>query len=358
MKVYYISSGFDGCYYVRCLLPLVAGGWDGSQTSLLTMKANKDEVYAGATNADIVVFQRPMEKSRLEAAKLLKQAGKKIVMDNDDTYVLQGGFLRPILGLSKKTMEAKRQQLEDSLNEFAKIADLVTVSTPPLAKEYSPYNKNIEVLPNCVDPDDWEKPLRNETDTIRIGLVGSVVVEQDYQKIKPIIKKLVKRPNVKLVVFSLPPKSMDTRLAQEAFKDEFKFWLSKDIEWQPFVPIDKYAETLNNLKLDFMLIPRKDDYFNRCKSNVKFLEASMCEIPVITQEFKDKGSPYHNDRKYLLMAKTQKDWERQIDKLIKNKKLRRAMGKRAHNYVIKKYNIHNNIKLWEKAYQKIWNREQ
>ena len=41
-----------------------------------------------------------------------------------------------------------------------------------------------------------------------------------------------------------------------------------------------------------MLIPRGENYFNRCKSNIKFLEASMCEIPVIAQSFTTNDSPY------------------------------------------------------------------
>ena len=59
-----------------------------------------------------------------------------------------------------------------------------------------------------------------------------------------------------------------------------------------------YFDTLNDLELDIMMIPRKDNYFNKCKSNIKFLEASMCEIPVITNYFKD--SPYEKDGDYVV----------------------------------------------------------
>lgn len=354
MQVYFISSGYYGCFYVRCLMPLIAGGWNGSKTSLRAAEPTQEEMYKGCMNADIVVFQRPMERNRIEVAKLLKQAGKKIVMDNDDTYLKGGGVLDKVLQFTKEEVQQKQQKLDDLLKEFASLADLVTVSTEPLAKEYAEVNPNTVVLPNCVDPDDWEEPLRNETDIIRIGLVGSVVSDRDYKPIQTLIEDLLKSPKIKLVVFGLPPKRADTVLAQEVFKDDLDFWLSKNVEWQPFVQIADYNETLNNLRLDMMLIPRQEDYFNRCKSNLKFLEASMLEIPVIAQGFTTGDSPYQGkDSKYMEVCTTREEWAKSVTKLVADKKLRRSMGKKAKKYVLANYTIENNIHLWKKAYEGI-----
>lgn len=349
MKVYYIGNRYDGCYYVRCLLPLQAGGWDGDRTSLFSKQCSPEQMLKGALNADVVVFQRPDDDARLKTIPLLKQLGKKIVFDNDDTYIPDSGVPTTMQwGQGKQILE----KMNINLMEFAKQADMVTTTTEFLAEEYKNYNDNVVVLPNSIDPDHWDKPKRNKGDKVRIGFVGSVVSNSDSRGIMDILKYLNDRDDVQIVVFGLPSKELD--LARKVYKEDIEFWESVNIEWQPFVPLNEYAETLNNLELDIMLIPRDDSYFNRAKSNIKFLEASMLEIPVIAQGFKDGKSPYQGkeDSQHLRIAKTTEEWIMHIEDLM-DKKTRREQGKEARKYVIKNYNINKTIKLWQKAYKKL-----
>jgi glycosyltransferase involved in cell wall biosynthesis len=299
---------------------------------------------------DILVFQRPDEMNRLNVAKLLKQAGKKIVFENDDTYKIDGVAMKQMLGL-----DAKLQEKNEALDEFIKEADLVTTTTEFLAEEYRKLNPNVVVLPNCVDPTDWDEPQRNEGDKVRIGLVGSVTSNGDFDSAREALEALNKMPNVQLVMFGLPAKSEETKEVTKLYKEEFDFWNTLNIEWQPFVPMEDYFDTLNNLKLDIMLIPRKDNYFNRCKSNIKFLEAGMLEIPCIAQGFPDGNSPYDADidGKNGILIKDNSKWLEEIMRLVNDKKLRRSMGKKAKEYVLSKYDIKNNAIKWQKAYESI-----
>lgn len=100
-----------------------------------------------------------------------------------------------------------------------------------------------------------------------------------------------------------------------------------------------------------MIIPRRENHFNKAKSNIKFLEAAMCEVPVIAQSFKD--APYENDidGDNGILIKDDKDWENAIMSLVDDKEKRRAMGKRAKEYVIKNYNIHDHADEWVNAYK-------
>ena len=303
--------------------------------------------------ADVIVFQRPMQKEMLEAAKLLKQKGKVIIYDNDDTYTANSGVPKQMSSILEEQIDKKLESIDATLKEFVSIADVVTTTTEFLADEYRPLNPNTVVLPNMVDPDDWSKPKRNEGDKIRIGLVGSVVNNQDYTPIKNILKELSEREDVQLVILGLPPKIKATEYVQQFYKTEYEFWQSHNIEWQPFVPHEDYNDTLNNLALDIMLIPRADNYFNRCKSNVKFLEAAMCQIPVIAQSFPDGKSPYEanpKDKDYLLLANSEDEWREQIEKLM-DKQTRRELGEKAYEYVTKDYNIKDKAHLWKEVYQ-------
>lgn len=348
LKVFFSNSFLTTCYYVRCMVPMREAGWWGDKTSRTSERISPEAQAKAVMDADVVVFHRPNDERSYKIAEKLKAQGKKIVADNDDTYK----------GLEYMKLGKVFQKIDQGLDAFVSYADLVTCSTEFLAEEYRKLNKNVVVLPNCIDPEDWpdeDEILRNEGDKIRIGISGSVGLGTDISHIKDVIEELSKRKDVQLVLFALPPKNENTReVVQRLYKEEYAYWESIDIEWQPFVPIGDYMETLNSLKLDMMLIPRKDDYFNRCKSNIKFLECSMLEIPVIAQGFRDGKSPYQQEGEYMKIVIGNGEWLPEIEAMIRDKNARRKMGKKAREYVLGKYTIADNIHLWEEAYSSLY----
>lgn len=349
-KVYYCASILGVCYYPRCLIPMREMGADGDKTGLRRHPIPPELKARAVLDADIVVFHRPNDERSLEAAGKLREAGKKIILDNDDTYHQLNDDQINELGLKK---------VSKALDEFAKQADMVTCSTEYLAEEYRQLNDNVVVLPNCVSLDDWpseDEILRNEGYKVRVGIVGSATIANDYANFKEVLKELTSRPDVQVVMFGLPPKTAPAK-EQSYYLNEYAFWESlPNIEWQPFVDIADYADTLNGLKLDLMVIPRRDEYFNRCKSNIKFLEASCLHIPCIAQGFNDKMSPYEvdpEDAEHMVIVTDNKKWMEALEPLIANKELRRYMGDKAHDYVIRKYSIENNIWRWKQAYKSL-----
>jgi glycosyltransferase involved in cell wall biosynthesis len=354
MRVYYVSSDLQGCYVVRCLLPLVANGWNGDQTSIKLANKTPEDKSKAAQASDIVVFHRAENPKKLELARLLKQAGKKIVFDNDDTYK-DATSVKINKYITEERVKRGMESINKYVDAFIMEADLVTCSTEFLAEEYRKLNPNVVVLPNCVDPFYFEEPLRNETDIVRIGVTGSIGVSSDIDVLAPIINHFEKDKRVKIVYFCLPSNRND-KLVGETYTDEYKFLDSIDVEWHPYVDIDKYYDKLNSLKLDMMIIPRADNYFNRCKSNLKFIEASMFEIPCIAQGFPDGKSPYQvnpEDSKHMVIVNDNKDWIPEVEKMINDKEGRRAMGKKAREYVLENYDIEKKAHLWKEAYAKL-----
>lgn len=333
---------------MRALIPMRELGADGDITSLRSNMISEEKKAQAVLDADIVVFHRPNDDRSLEIAKLLRTQGKKIVMDNDDTYK---GFDQTKLG-------KLYPKIDKAIDDFGKFADIITCSTEFLRNEYLKLNENVVVLPNCVASEDWpdeDEILTNETDKVRIGLVGSVGWHNDVQHVLPVLKALSERDDVQLVLFALPLKDESTVKVQKMYEEEYKFWDGLNVEWQHFVPIQDYIETLNNLKLDIMMIPRSDDYFNRCKSNLKFLEASMLKIPVIAQGFSDGKSPYqlNHSGDYMDIVVHNEDWLPKLEKMIASKENRLLMGKLAREHVIQKYSISNNIDKWKNVYESI-----
>lgn len=355
MKVYFVNSGLNGSYNVRCLFPLQANGWDGDRTTFLLKHMTPEDKARASVSSEIVVFHRPTSKYLLQLARILKKQGKKIVMDNDDTLKEDNGFKFNEY-MDEKRVEKGIEIMTLALDRFSKEADLVTCTTEFLKKEYEEVNKNVVVLPNCVDPFYWpDKILKNETDIIRIGITGSVGVTNDIEALKPIIDHYQHDPRVRLVLLSIPPKG-ENDIYKELYSQQYAYWSSVNIEWHPFVKVDEYYKILNDLRLDMVIIPRFDSYFNRCKSNLKFLENSMLEIPTIGQSFSTKDSPYEqnpDDAKHMLLAENTEEFITQIERLISDKEYRRRMGSEAKEYVLANYNIKDKAHLWSDAYKLI-----
>ena len=356
MKVYYLGGTYESCYYVRCLQPLQANGWDGDKVSHSSPKPNPQKMMQGALNADIIVFHRPIQKEMYESALLLKEAGKKIVMDNDDTYKSNAGVPVQMFGKDRDKLDKAVDYMDTQLKEFAKIADMVTVSTDFLKKEYEEVSKNVVVLPNCVDPFDWDEPEKNDTGKIRILITGSVASNKDYENIIPLLDKLKDRKDVQLILQALPADKPDLQKSREVYKPEIDFWNKYNVEWYPFMPLAEYLSFIPTLKADIMLIPRYDNYFNRCKSNLKFLEASMAKMATVAQSFPDGNSPYEIDKedtRFMVLATDSKDWVDKVTHLLDNPNEIDILKEKAHTHVKNKYDINKNNHKWVEAYKTI-----
>jgi glycosyltransferase involved in cell wall biosynthesis len=85
----------------------------------------------------------------------------------------------------------------------------------------------------------------------------------------------------------------------------------------------------------------------------------MLEIPVVAQSFNDGLSPYDKDitGDNGFLAKTEQEFRKYTEILIKNKELRRKIGKNAKKYVIENFNIKDNYKNWYYAYNQATKRK-
>ena len=267
-----INSGYDGCCYPRIYLPCIHNGFRTDKLKNQPRMSPKD-VRENLQWADVVVFHRAEEQTYHDLMKMLKRDGKKIVMDNDDTFRLED--FHPLANFNPDgTKIDSLARRENNINEFIAECDLVTTTTETLASEYRLLNDNVVILPNYIDPFDWDEPLRNEGDKVRIGIVGSAAIEYDYLHVKDVLRELSERNDVELVMFGLGDKKHreDNPIVTKVFKEEYDFWDSLNIKHIPWCPTYLYQQKLNEARLDLMIIPRKDNYFNRCKSNIKFLD--------------------------------------------------------------------------------------
>jgi len=264
MKPYFIGSKFPGCTYVRCLLPMYENGWNGSIISIGKKEKNIKFILQEVQESDIIIFHRANSVQHHKLGQLLKSMGKKIVFDNDDTY--KKTDKHPFHMLDEKGFEENHEHANNLINNFIINSDLVTCSTDFLADEYRELNPNVIVLPNCVDQFDWDEPLRNEGEKVRIGIVGSTAQNHDFEHVRDFLIALSERDDVQLVLFGLHDKERQeqNRQIRRVYKREFDFWNKiENLEHVPFCSMEDYFKTLNELRLDIMLIPRCEADYNR-----------------------------------------------------------------------------------------------
>lgn len=341
MKILFVPGEYPFCYYHRGYMPGVY-----SNQMVVTDYLRKDGKFSGekmlrqAYKADVLVFQRPSSKSSYDLARSFKAKGKKIIFENDDTYT---GIPLERLGNEKQVEIAK--ELSKNIDEFLKLADGAIASTEILAKEYGKINPNVVVLKNCIDPLDEFPSKPNTTGKFRVGLIGSVTSNDDYVHIKDQLRKLDQRGDVTLVIMGV--KFPDGTI-QKGMMEDYVFWSSlKNVEWHPNCHVTEYMSTVASLALDLAIIPRKEHYFNQCKSNLKFLEMSLLKIPVIAQGFSDGTSPYQGiDEPYMTVITNNDTWYDTIISCKEDYKKFKELALKAHYHVTRRYDITKYAHTW------------
>lgn len=348
LDIFFLQGDYPFCYYYRGYLPGIY-----SNQTVVSEFFRKDQDVSNekftekALRADVVCFQRPSSVASLELAKLLKQRGKYVIFDNDDTY---SGIPIHRLGNEKQVQIARN--LNENLNRFLAIADGVTTTNAFLAEEYGKLNSNVAILKNCVDPLD-ELPCKpNTTGKFRVGVIGSVTSNDDYIHIKDQLKKLCQREDVTLVIMGI--KLPSGGIMTESMREDWDFWASlPNTEWHPVCHVTDYYSTVANLALDLAIIPRKEHYFNQCKSNLKFLDMSLLRIPVLAQGFSDGTSPYQQDRDFCTIVTDNSLWYDSIIRLKEKYSEYKLLADKAHDYILQEYNIATYWPTWQKSIEKL-----
>lgn len=206
--------------------------------------------------------------------------------------------------------------------ELIKAADAVTVSTEPLKDKLKSFNSKIEVIPNLIDPKDWKyKPKPH--DTVRIGWIYSHTHIPDIKEVKEALNNIKEKygDRIEIIIFG-------SDLQVFSFKPEH--------HWG--VKFAEYPKKLTELSFDISICPLEDNEFNKCKSNIKWMESVMSGAAVIASDVYPYSTSIE-DGVTGLIAKDKKDWERCLTTLIEDKELRKELVENARKVVIDKYNI-------------------
>lgn len=320
--MFFTSGDSTGCFLYRTKYPAEMLGKPyhvGFPTNHELTKSSK-----------VIFIQRAINEYFIRNIPMVQEKGQKVIYDIDDNL-----FDIPATNSAYKAFPTKI--LKDT-KKIIGLCDAVTVSTEPL-KQYFLRNKianNIFVIPNFMLSIPEYRDFNN--DKIIIGYHGTNTHKGDfdYRLVKALREILEEYDNVEFVAVGYCP-------IPEA-NDKIKFI--------PLVPVDEFFDTIYNIKFDIGLAPIVDNEFNRCKSNIKFLENSACSAATIASNV----YPYSNTithRENGLLVKDDRDWKRYLVELIENSIYRKQLAKSANNLVSKKYTYENNGSYIDEMYTKV-----
>lgn len=317
-----------------------------------------------------VVLQRQVLKrfrNMVEHLRLLLH--KKVVFDIDDlllhlepdspAYVWWGedpdkvyavwqdlaakGLVSPKhLGMKKDDVFAIANENRNGLMWMLNNVDLLTFSTSEIAVRYKEYTDvPIAVLPNCINPEDWENviPERVVPDgAIALGWAGSDTHAQDLQVMAWSVERVMRRnPNVWLVLVGWP---------------EAKRFFSEDVQerivTKPWAGLETYRRWVAGF--DIGLAPAANTLTNAAKSGIRVYELALARpggMAVVASPW-----PYSQDihDEMGTIAKTCPAFARAIEAYVQDEELRWWHGQRLRRHVLEHHTYEGNAWRWFEAY--------
>lgn len=290
-----------------------------------------------------------------------KFMGCKYVLDlDDDPY-----------SFSKNHPEyAKLKERMPQVKKMIKMADHVVVSTEEIKKVIEKDNPYVTVIPNAIDPDIWNVKNATRTDgKVHIGWIASASHIADIPVILPVLVDLVKKHENVHIHFAgmVDLKILDVENPSEELVNVMTLQRIAEmgkvkIDLTPLLGrfthhvgtqgYKDYPAFLASLGLDIALAPLEDTQFNRCKSNIKWMEHAMLEIPMVLSAV----GPYQESVKHGengFLAKTSGDWAASLSFLIENPAERKKIGKNAKQAVLAGWDIKDQLPKYEKLLKKL-----
>lgn len=376
MKVVGFRNSNSACDFYRCYLPMVTAAekgviqyketWAEKIISDIILSPEKFKDYMGS---DIYLVQRLNTISVMKKFQnhiIDNNLNSKIVIDFDDNvfkvsplsehykdYGVENFKLKLADGSEVDAwrdgvngFDIKRNQaLLDGVKSVCSKADLITVTTPILANVFREFSENVRVLPNCVNVDEWKKlPLEKNENEIRLYWGGGMSHWEDLLLLRDPLKMIFdKYKQAKIVMLGWMPAGFS-----EMFKDR--------VEYHPWSNFHAYSYKYASLGVDIALIPLVDNEFNRCKSNIKWIEASSLQIPSVVSycsPYKEVENLSDQDLAVFIEDNKPESWVKGISMLIDNPNLRQKIGDQARMVVEQHFDINKQYNRWINAYSEV-----
>ena len=397
IKILVIPSDKSGCGFFRSLQPHLylndhySDLFDIDITYEIPKIPYLEKFF---TQYDIIHIHKQLDRN-CELMKLMKFCGCKVIVDIDDHYDL--GNDHPM------SVTARIENWKEPIINHLRLADMVTTTTEIFKKELLKHNKNVVVIPNAINPNEGQFiPKPTKSDRLRFGIICGSSHLEDIKLLNGMTSMLPKDVidkiqfvlcgfdtngtrtfrNIKTgEVISRPIEPKETCWYEyekiltnnySIVSQEHKDFLNKFIKGYEYPNIDEayrrcwtknineYATHYNNI--DVLLVPLKENNFNKVKSQLKVIETGFFNKAIIAQNFGpytidlvpmiEKGGSINENGNALLVDsnKNHKQWAKYIIKLANDRDMVEKLQKNLHDTVKDKYSLDEVSKIRVSAY--------
>jgi len=311
-RVLFVPAGEMASAFYRARMPANIACEKGSLVAGWTDRLDLSK----ALRYDVLWIQLVSSPIVLAIAKTAKDQGIKVVYDFDDRF-------DAILPDNPAAAVYVREK-QDEIWELIELADLVTVSTDPLAdfvKTRFP-EKEVKVLPNYVPAAICPRREERDPNVFKILWAGSPTHRKDLAIISPAVHDILAAHagKVKFVCFgeTMPEALVPVR---------------DHVELRKFVPFVDYMNELAEIGADTMVAPLEENEFNVSKSAIKALEAASCGYPILMSPVGEYPKLVSGGFPGTLVNDS--EWKDALELAISFKDDLPAVGKSAKEWVLK-----------------------
>lgn len=203
----------------------------------------------------------------------------------------------------------------------------ITVSTPLLAKEFSVFNPSVHVIPNLADTELFQPVVTKKNGPVVIGFSGTVTHARDLKTIEEALFRVADRYGDN-VAFSFMGLSASEFSALPGFR-----FLDFEREYA------SYGKALSSSGIDIAIVPLQDNRFNRCKSNIKWLEYSACGIAGVYADLPPYNTSIRHGASGVLVDDDPDKWFQALCLLIDHPELRQRIANQAKTEVLSHHSL-------------------
>jgi len=334
VAVYSLDDPKSACAQLRLKQPLAAMG---AKVELF-WGAHNDGVTCTADlglleKADLIVLQRFFPRNgTMPFIEQMLASGKPVIYEADD-YLLDVPVGHPLKARADETSVLLRQLLPRM--------SAITVSSELLRERYQQFNPETYLVPNLLDRAMWNVPSSAPTaDRVVIGFCGTDTHGSDLSRIEPALRRIAAKYGDKVHF-----RFMGYAPASAATLPGFSF--------QPFqYDYLDYARALANSGFDIAIVPLQDTPFNRCKSNIKWLEYSACGIAGVFADLPPYNATVEHGKTGLLVGQDPEKWFRALEFLVDHPDIRTRIARAAKAEVLERFCLaegsHPALNLYER----------
>lgn len=298
-----VTSGGSGCRFYRASMPAFTMNWiDG-------LGAHCIEVPAPILSPDMLNVTRAIVlKSRagwqgLQLVKQLKSLKNKfphlrIVNDFDDLM-----YGKSCVREGDSTFEAfAAKTWDDRHNECSKEAlsmcDVVTTTNEYLAKKIVEAGANVKIIPNACPKAMWSlprrEPLKEDLKVVNLTLSACpqhAVPEHVDEKGNFVKRQLGDYDSAEWQEWIIKHvKDGDIKLTQMGGPSFLWTEIQDKVRNLPWVTPNRFGSLMCRTAPDLVIAPMVPCELNRCRSDLRYVEAAICSAAFLGSDFPD--SPY------------------------------------------------------------------